>query len=151
AFLQAILFGVQLQFMRKSMTDTATAATAAKDAAMAAQKQASVAERTLTDLERPYIFIFGLSRIRRNNSEFYISYNVANYGKTSAIVDEARIAFVTWENQGVELPPEMGEDHTLVASSILAAGEVRESILEYVPPEMLRDELEIEYEGGIQV
>ncbi|WP_316228133.1 MULTISPECIES: hypothetical protein [unclassified Bradyrhizobium] len=60
--IQAVLFFVQLRFMRQSLGDTKAAATAARDAATAAKQQVDVAKAQIDvtkigifDLERAYI------------------------------------------------------------------------------------------------
>src|SRR5260221_3446711 len=72
--------------------ETANALAIATDSADAAKKAADVAERTLTDLERPYIFAFGAFSLNVDQSVAggfipFVTYSVANYGKTPGIVE----------------------------------------------------------------
>jgi hypothetical protein len=53
AIAQAVLFAWQLAYMRQSMRDATTAATAAKRSAVATISQAKVARDTLTKVHRP--------------------------------------------------------------------------------------------------
>ena len=70
---------------------------AARRAANAAIRQAKAAEDALTQLEKPYIFVFGVKQIFQDQStnDFFVTYTVANFGK---------------------LPPAIIEGSTIVAS-----------------------------------
>jgi hypothetical protein len=54
-FGQLLLFWWQLALIRESLADAKISADSAKEAAVAAGKQAAVAERALTQLERPHL------------------------------------------------------------------------------------------------
>jgi hypothetical protein len=90
-------------------------------AAKAANDAAEIAQRSLTDLERPYIFIFGVRQIRHVvDDEWYVEFTVANYGKMPAIIEGAWIDFVT-DNEGKPPSPTLLEEgHTLLASPNLS-------------------------------
>src|SRR6266852_3733137 len=60
----AVFNGILSLFTILLAGSTRIAANAAKDAANAAKAQADIARQSLTDLERPYIFIFGVGKIR---------------------------------------------------------------------------------------
>ncbi len=100
----------------------------ARQNADAAIQQARTAEAALTQLERPYIFIFNISGLELNEltEEGIIltaTYSVANYGKTPAIIKYAQAVLAI----GVDppFPDRLPANHTLVTSPILAAGELR--------------------------
>jgi hypothetical protein len=131
---QAALFFVQLSIMRTGMDDATRAAKAAEDAAKAAGDQARIAGRSLTELERPWVFVFGVSRPDQDDSGyFFVSYTVANYGKMPAIIEFPRVGFVFENARGdPQEPPLVSEDHSLIATEILKAGEER-VLREYFP------------------
>jgi hypothetical protein len=131
---QALMFLVQLRYMRKGMEDATTAAKAAKISADAAIKSAEVAERSLTELERPWIFVFNLSRPSNEfRDDFFVEYTIANYGKMPAIIETPCIGFVLSDANGLpQTPMYPSEDHSLVAAPIMKAGEERR-IREYFP------------------
>jgi hypothetical protein len=86
AFVQMLMFAIQLAFMRRGMADT-------KAAADAASVSADVAKSALTDLERPWLFVDlepGLLRCAEP-TEFCDKeaiFNLVNYGRFPAIIDE---------------------------------------------------------------
>lgn len=50
-------------------------------------RSTNIAERTLTDLERPYIFIYGLGIADNREDDFpYLTYTISNNGKLSAVI-----------------------------------------------------------------
>lgn len=68
---------------------------ASERTAAAAQQSAQLAERVLTEIERPYIFVTNVEwGISKGSGEIieepHVSYTVVNYGKTPAIVDDIR-------------------------------------------------------------
>jgi hypothetical protein len=77
---------VQIRYLRRADETAVISANAARDAAnasvdaaAASDRQAKIAEAALTQLERPYIFIFGVHRFGRNQrtGEFSVHYTVA--------------------------------------------------------------------------
>ena len=55
------------------------------------RRSVNVAERALTDLERPYIFVYELSDLKRDNDgRPVISYSAGNYGKSAAVIERVR-------------------------------------------------------------
>jgi hypothetical protein len=129
------LFYRQLTLIRESLVDAKKAADAAEGAASAAGKQAKIAEATLTQLERPYIFIFDVREFGFDpeTAEYFVEYSVANYGKMPAIIEGAYIGFVFSDRAAPPAPPLMEDSHTLMTAPILQAGERRDKIREYLP------------------
>jgi hypothetical protein len=99
-----------------------------------AKRSADFAERALTDLERPWIFIFGAKVGTRDSEtdEWFIEYSVANYGKMPAIIEQASIGIELSDKGEPPMPLNAASDHSLVVSPILAAGE-RRILREYFP------------------
>jgi hypothetical protein len=96
--LQLGLFAWQLTLIRKSLADTKVAADAAKDAANAANIQAQIAERTLTEIERPWLFVAGATITRREMpneplvpNNWFISFRCQNAGRMPAVVEQCII------------------------------------------------------------
>jgi hypothetical protein len=84
------LFYWQLKLIRESLADAKEAADGARDSAAAATKQARIAEDMLVKRERPYLFVFGLTAIRKRTDnvlgdDYFIEYTVANHGPMPAI------------------------------------------------------------------
>jgi hypothetical protein len=143
--IQVRLFWVQLRLIGKSLVDAQKAADASAEAAKAATKQAKIAEATLTQLERPYIFIFGVKGIKQDpeSQEFFVEYTVANYGKMPAIIEAPYIGFVISEKGEPPLPPLMFDGHNLMASPIMRSGEERVEIREYFPQGMTGEDINV--------
>jgi hypothetical protein len=107
-------------------------------AAFAATRQAKIAEVAFTNLERPYVFVFGVHKFSTIDPKGAISahaptilYSVANYGKTPAIVENARI-IVSINKGHPAIPPRTHDDHNLFTSPVIAGGEVRDFMRETV-------------------
>jgi hypothetical protein len=144
AVAQAGLFVWQLVLIRRSVVDSANAARAARDAADAAREQAlastrsaNTSEEAFRRLERPYLFAFGVNQLRVNpqvggGPEPFVTYNIANHGKTPAIVENMRAGFSTGEVHP-ETPTRVDEDHSLLASPIMGAGEIRRNLIQRLP------------------
>jgi hypothetical protein len=133
AGVQAAFFWRQLGIMSQGLTDTKAAADAAAEAAKAATKQAKISEDTFVRTERPYIFIDGVRFITRDeDGDWFVSYTVANFGKVPAIVDAVWLGFVSSDRGEPEIPPLMGDDHTLFTSRIFASNERRDNLREYI-------------------
>ena len=150
--LQLIAFGVQACYMRRSANEmrrtthaTIRATRAAQKSADAAAVQATIAESALTQLERPYIFVFGVRWIREDEdkdlNEFFVEYTVVNYGKMPAIIDGAWIDFVLDNKGEPTIPTRLYDGHSLLMSPILQSGERRENIRAYVPSGMANGSL----------
>jgi hypothetical protein len=103
----------------------------ARQNADAAGQQARTAEAALTQLERPYLFIFNVSRLKVDTLTeegiiLTVTYSVANYGKIPAIIKYAQAILAV----GIDppLPSLLPDNHTLRATPIFAAGEARHEI-----------------------
>ena len=107
-------------------------------AANAAQKSADVAEKALSLVERPYIFAFGVRQFHLNpeSLEPAVAYEVANYGKTPAIIESAHIVLETIKSN-LNAPLEVDRRHSLVIAPILGAGEGRKDLVEDMPANMM--------------
>jgi hypothetical protein len=142
---QAGLFFVQLKLIRISLDDAKEVAEATTDAAIAATKQAKIAEDSFEQLERPYIFVFGLTRLQAdvNGIDYFVAYNVANYGKLPAIIDSISVGFETSDNGEPGLPTHATEGHELVVSPVMPNGDRRNDIPEYLPTGMAGDGINV--------
>jgi hypothetical protein len=109
---------------------------ASEISATAASAQAEVARKALTDIERPYLFIFNVSRLTIedffNMDEGEVghtlkaSYDVANHGKIPAIIESLRFNLSVFTDP---LDPNVADyNHPLVITPVLAAGERRADI-----------------------
>ena len=136
---QIVLFYVQLRLIRESLDDAKIAADAAAIAANAASRQAIAAERSLTEIERPYLFIFNVSRLESIEIEDWqvdtaaelllsVTYTVANHGRMPAIIKSAQAILSAAADP--PLPNLLPGSHPLVTSPIFAIGEIREDIAE---------------------
>jgi hypothetical protein len=106
----------------------------------ASNRSAAAAERALTDLERPWVFVFGakLGARDEDTNGWFVEYQVANYGKMPAILNEAAIGFEISDNGQPPFPLAIMEDHSLFIAPILAAGEAR-TLREYFPLQEAED------------
>jgi hypothetical protein len=111
--------------------------------AEASAEHARIAGAALTQLERPYVFIFGVRGIKQDASskDFFVEYTVANYGKMPAIIEAPHIGFVISERGEPPIPPLMFDGHSLMNSPILQAGEQRKKIREYFPAGMTGEDI----------
>ena len=102
-------------------------------AAEAAERAAAVAERTLVDAELPYVFVFGVAKFKyAPNSEMgqsaFVEYTIANYGRTPAIIEEARADFLVPSVGTADDVTTVYEDNPLFVLPILAPGQKLPSI-----------------------
>lgn len=120
-------------------------ADAARDAASASIRQAKIAEAALVQLERPYVFIFGVRGIKQNSNskDFFVEYTVANYGKMPAIIEAPHIGFDISDRGEPPMPPLLHDGHSLMASPILQAGEQRKKIRAYFPNGMVGPDINV--------
>jgi hypothetical protein len=111
----------------------------ARQNANAASQQARAAEAALTQLERPYLFIFGVRAIKQGaeSSSFFVEYTIANYGKMPAIIEGPHIGFEISDRGAPPMPLLLFDGHSLMTSPIMQAGEQRIGIKEYVPAGMV--------------
>jgi hypothetical protein len=118
---QAILFFVQLKFIREGLIGTKEAADAAQGAAKAAEKQARIAETALLSVEIPYLYPF----VRRHGfvsetsettnvaavvsldyGNDFIEYYFKNFGRTPAEITEVQAVLLP--SRGIPVAPEWG-------------------------------------------
>lgn len=130
AIAQALLFVWQFHFMRRSVD-------AANDAAKAATTSAQTAKDSFTKLERPYLFVYGVTTImqdpkRVGGLESFVRFNVANHGKTPAIIESVEIGFSV-DPAAPHAPLHVEQEHQLLTHPILGAGEVRDGLEETLP------------------
>ena len=120
----------RLQF-RDQMDLTNRATNAAVMSADATTRQAMAAEAALVQLERPYVFIFGVRGIKQDQQthDFFVEYTVANYGKMPAIIEGPHIGFEISERAE---PP-----------TILQAGEQRKKTRAYFSAGMVGDDINV--------
>jgi hypothetical protein len=127
AIIQAALFIWQLRIMERGLKEarqeakfTAIAADAANKTSDAAVIQANAAKDTLTKLQRPYIYVFGVERLEWAKKELgppFIQYIVANYGQTPAEITYLNVGFADVET--IEMPGRADADNELVVSPVL--------------------------------
>jgi hypothetical protein len=142
---QLWLFYWELRLIRENLADAKEAADGARDSAVAATRQAKAAEDTLVKRERPYLFVFGLSEIQREEDPlgaYFVEYRLANYGPMPAIIESAWVVFETSDCAEPSRPLLVFREHQLAARPILPTGELR-VIKEYFPDNMIVGE------GGI--
>jgi hypothetical protein len=90
------------------MVFTVSLARSTQAAARAGKDAAEIAQRSLTDLEWPYIFIFGVRHFKQDSDkDWFVEFTVANYGKMPAIIEGAWIDFVI-DNAGEPPAPNSG-------------------------------------------
>jgi len=115
-----------------------------KEAVIAANVQADTAKKSLTDIERPYLFVFNVGRL--NTEEIVeidieeqdsgdglllsVTYSLANYGKIPAIIKHAQSGLSAGADP--ETPERVPYSHTLITAPIVAAGEIRNEITQYL-------------------
>ena len=127
---QAILFLRQFHFMSQSVD-------AANKAAMAADVSAQTASEAFTKLERPYLFVYGVTTIMHDPNhgsgfEPFVRFEIANHGKTPAIIESAAIGFSV-DSISPHAPPYVEQEHELQTHPILGAGQVRKGFEERLP------------------
>jgi hypothetical protein len=98
--------------------------------ANAAMKSAEVAEASITTLERPYMYVFGVSKFTDREfqpregligteHEAGIEYRVANYGRTPAYIEEAHAEILVGEAREIITPAFATDDNPLVISPVI--------------------------------
>lgn len=139
-----LIFTVALiYFTRELSRVTRDLYAATKDAANAATKSAETASDAFTKLERPYMFVFGVTKL---GAIAYVdgapigtrklSYSVGNYGKMPAVIEDARAQFsVDFEP---ESPLGVDDSHDLIQRPVFSAQETR-SLPENVPDQVRFD------------
>jgi hypothetical protein len=98
------------------------------------RRSAEIAERAFSDLERPYVYIFGANGFKRESERMdpydFFKYSVANYGKTPASLEDVCLKVSLGKTP--EVPVSVGQWHSLRALPILTPNERREET-EVVP------------------
>jgi hypothetical protein len=98
------------------------------------RRSADIAERAFSELERPYVYIFGVKGLERDSERMdpydLLKYSVANYGKTPASIEVA--AFGISVGTTPEPPIAVGVWHSLLEPPILMPNERRDDNA-YVP------------------
>lgn len=147
------LFVWQLRLIRKSLDDAKIAADAATIAARAAKRsaiasvtQAKIARDTLTKVQRPWIFVFGVKFLETRNDVAgitpFVEYTVANYGQTPAIVLNMGASFS--ENQiDPGVPLRVDDDHPILVAPILEPDKVHHNLKELIPENFIPEDLGI--------
>jgi hypothetical protein len=122
-------------------------------AADAAHAQVEIARRTLTELERPYLFIFGVRVILKDSetNDYFVQYTVANFGKMPAIIEAPHIGFEISDRGEPPIPTRLHDGHRLISSPILQAGDRREEIREYFPVGMTGEGVAVIFTVGEQI
>lgn len=145
--LQLAAFVAQAIFMRRTVIEARRTTHASIRSAAAAQKSARISERALTDIERPYIFVFGMSKLiyvaDGINSRAFVKFKVANFGRLPAIIEEASAGFVYGEGLNIDMPLHVGENDSLVVFPILQQNDIRE-VVARVADGMLSKEITVE-------
>jgi len=152
AVAQAGLFVWQLWLILKSLKDAKIASDAATVAARAAKRsaiasviQAKISRDTLVKIQRPYIFVFDVSRLQTSNDvpflTPYIEYSVANYGQTPAIIENVGVQFM--EGGQPLAPIKVDDDHDLFVSPVLPPGDRRRQLRERLPEPFIGEDLGI--------
>jgi hypothetical protein len=138
------MFLRQLTLMREGMNDTAIAAQAAREGALASKEQARISSDTLTKVQRPYVFVYGLSKLKTSNAVSantpYVEYSVANYGQTPAVIENVGASF--YSGTSPSAPLRVDEDHDLLTSSVLPPNDPR-SGCELLPEAFIAEDLGI--------
>lgn len=140
---QLFLFYWQLRLIRESLADAKEAADGARDSAAAATKQARIAEDMLVKRERPYVFVFGPTAIRKRTDhllgdDYFIEYTVANHGPMPAIIEGAWIGFELSDRAEPGRPLLVDDSHKLATNSIMPTGD-RRRIRAFFPSNMIVD------------
>jgi hypothetical protein len=100
-----------------------------------AANRSATAERALSDLGRPWIFIYNVTRLfsPSGSTNFRLNYTVANFGKIPALVEAARIGFVFEDSDAnPQIPTFVSDDNSLVTAPVLQPGEER-NFFEWLP------------------
>ena len=134
---QVIVGGIGIFFIWRTLRQNRTATRAAVIAANAAERSTQLAQENFEKIERPYLFVFDLmaGNIRKAPSGVapYVEYDVANFGKTPAIIDVVAIGFELTDGK---IPEALntGFGHKLRTSDSLSAGKQQSKIKEPFPP-----------------
>lgn len=86
-------------------------------AARAARKSADIAEKALTNVNRPYVYVLNVSgfHLVQPGEQTFVTFDVANYGETPADVDEIRAAITISSMEYPDGPPIVPISHPVYA------------------------------------
>jgi hypothetical protein len=121
---QVGLFILNLFYIQQGLNKAAIAADAAT-------RQAKAAEIAFEKRERPYLFVFGAKRMDSKPLEYgdgfyhFLEYEVANYGVMPAKLVKTSEGFEISDKGEPPWPLQIGDEHSLSTSPILAPGERR--------------------------
>ena len=106
-----------------------------------------MARDTLTKVQRPYVFVFGVSKIAMNNLTAlgispFVNYVVANYGQTPAIIENVGAGFDEGGNLP-HVPLRVDDSHSLFVSPVLSPGQYPEDLRELLPGTKIDEDLGI--------
>jgi hypothetical protein len=134
---QAVMFFVQLRYMRRGMRDAEQAACAALKSAQAAETQARIAERALVASERAWVSVdvrinSDLTFDSQGSARIGFSFTLNNVGRSPATrVQVHSKMFITTPTQGVAPPTDEVEEYTRFRSERIAP-ESQQDFLSYV-------------------
>lgn len=113
-------------------------ADAATIAANAAKKSADLAERSLTNLERPYVFVnnvwdfdIGPRTDTDGKSEYFpsIKYSVSNHGRLPAIIDNICAAIIHAPDERLEMPLGISNSDPLLTDRFIEVNGWRQGLI----------------------
>jgi hypothetical protein len=117
--------------MEQSVKAAQISAESAMTQAKASERHTNVAERTLTGLERPYVFVSQLGALHTPDlREVLVRYGARNFGRTPAIVTEMRGAFANLSELNPSPDYTIGESFT--ANHVVEAGSLMEVPVNFV-------------------
>lgn len=124
--LQFIVLGLQIHFLCKTLRSTEKAANAAKTSA-------EVAEKALTMVERPYVFVSCVSEFQFDSEKgYFVTYEVSNHGRTPADIDTIQAMISDIEDDIIH-PMLVYSDHGLYLSPILGSQGKVSNLRQYFP------------------
>jgi hypothetical protein len=98
--------------------------TAGEKQTAVAERQAKIAEDVFVKLERPYIFVFGAKGFEVDPEDpdqgAFAKYQVANYGKTPAVIENVRAEISMSDAGGPDNPMRVNDDCELFHASVVA-------------------------------
>ncbi|HUZ62165.1 MAG TPA: hypothetical protein VMU82_00470 [Acetobacteraceae bacterium] len=97
-------------------------------AVKAASRSADIAEKALTDLERPYLYILCDGTFAYEGESLYVGYDVVNHGKSAAIVEDVVDNLAPSHTGEPEAGLHFEYTHPLSLRRVLGPGEHRHAI-----------------------
>lgn len=108
---------------RAMVVEGENATKAALEAAREAKRQADLAEKSFQTIQRPYVYVYGVTEIAPFDASKRLPYVVANHGQTPAIIRHAFAKLSTGDEP--DRPWEIIEHHPLRVKPILDSREAR--------------------------